>query len=592
MHRKALTARNHIIAIFVIILIASFGIYGTYATYSVYDNIMENNYKNINLMIDVTKENLSQTSSLIWSTTFALSGSDSVKYWINDQNYFSKGNEVNYQNRQKLDREIQKILTNSNVWNFELFDYVAIYLNDKMLGYTNTKPFSTQKIINDTKSVYEQIKTEKDYTLTLPPSKENKTIYTTLKIQSDFTSDDSLYIIGATKEDYFGDKYQELASYKGAAVYIIDKDGVIYSSNRKEQLGTTIASEIVDRVEVKNKNEIIYQNDTYFRVVKDIDKEYRLVYLLPKSKLVQQALNGMRSFIYISIVLVVLLLIVAIMGTMRATAFIKDFSNAMKRVRENDYDTKMVKYDNPALDDLVDTFNSMTTEIKTLIQTTYESKILLNEMEIKFLQHQMNPHFLFNILLTIQIKAKMSGDETIFKMISSLSTLLRAGIYGDKRSLINIEEELKYVEYYLWLQKVRYEDRLTYKVEVEDESILRCEIPRLIIEPIVENAIVHGVEKMSENAAVSVLLTYDGEDILIKVIDNGAGFDAAAVVGSDEPDFVAGGIRREKMGLNNTNQRIKLIYGPRYGLQIESQANRGTCIEIRIPKTELERANG
>lgn len=592
MHRKVLTARNRIIVMFIIILILSFGVYGTYATYNVYDNIMENNYKNINLMIDVTIENLNLANSLIWSTTFALSGSDSIKNWIDDQSYYSKSNKDNYLNRQKLNREIQKVLTNNNVWNFEMFDYVTIYMNNKLLGYTYTKPFSTKQIINDTNTVYEQIKIEEDYTLTLPPSQINKTIYTTLRIQSDFTSDNSLYIIGATKEEFFRNKYQELVSYDGAIVYLIDKEGVIYSSNVDNQLGSTIASEIVNQIDVKNKSEVEYNHVKYIGIMKDIDKDFKFVYLLPKSKLVKQSLIGMKSFIYISILLSVFLMVIAVMGTMRATTFIKDFSNAMRRVKGKDYDTKMTKYDNQALDELVDTFNSMTTEIKTLIQTTYESKILLNEMEIKFLQYQMNPHFLFNILLTIQIKAKMSGNETIYKMISSLSTLLRAGIYGDKRSLINIEEELKYVDFYLWLQKVRFEDRLTYMIDIQDDTILQCEIPRLIIEPIVENAIVHGVENMSEKSSVLVTLFYDEDDILIQVVDNGVGFDVSTVFNDGSQGFNNGDIRREKMGLNNTNQRIKLIYGTRYGLNIKSQENNGTRIEIRIPKRKLEIENG
>ncbi len=587
MLKKVLTARNRIIVMFVIILILSFGVYGTYATYNVYDNILKNNYKNINLMIDVTIENLNQANSMISSTKFALSGSDSIRYWIEDQNYFSTTNKDYYLNLQKLNIEIQNILTNNNVWNFEMFDYVTIYSNSTLLGYTYTKPFSTKQIINNTKNVYDLIKTEEDYTLTIPPSKENKTIYTTVRIQSDFKSKDSLYIIGATKEDYFGDKYQELVSYEGAIVYLIDKEGVIYSSNADNQLGSTISGEIISQIDVQNKSEIEYDQVKYLGIMKDIDKDYTFVYLLPKANLVKQSLSGMNSFIYISIFIAVFLMVIAFIGTMWATKFIKDFSNAMRRVKANDYDTKMDKYDIPALDELVDTFNSMTTEIKTLIRTTYESKILLNEMEIKFLQHQMNPHFLFNILLTIQIKAKMSGDETIYKMISSLSTLLRAGIYGDKRSLINIEEELKYVDFYLWLQKVRFEDRLTYTIDIQEASILQCEIPRLIIEPIVENAIVHGVEKMSEKATVTVKLFYEEKDLLIQVIDNGVGFDVSKVVSDAGNGFDNGNIRREKMGLNNTNQRIKLIYGDMYGLNIQSQESY-TCIEIRIPKRKLE----
>lgn len=96
MYLKVRTVRDRIIVIFITILSLSFIVYGTYATYNVYDNIMDNNYKNINLMIDITSENLNQAHSLILSTSFAMSGSDSIKHWIDDQNYFSKGNKAYY----------------------------------------------------------------------------------------------------------------------------------------------------------------------------------------------------------------------------------------------------------------------------------------------------------------------------------------------------------------------------------------------------------------------------------------------------------------------------------------------------------------
>jgi two-component system sensor histidine kinase YesM len=200
----------------------------------------------------------------------------------------------------------------------------------------------------------------------------------------------------------------------------------------------------------------------------------------------------------------------------------------------------------------------------------------------------MNPHFLFNILLTIQIRAKMSGDETLYRMISSLSSLLRAGIYKDKRALISVGEELKYVEYYLWLQKERFEDRLTYSINVSDDSILECEIPRLVIEPMVENAVVHGVENTSDHATICVTLEYEEDTVLIHVIDNGVGFDTSAFETEGERVGTDGTIKREKMGLSNVDQRIKLMYGESYGLTIHSKQNEGTDIAIRIPRKKLE----
>ena len=121
----------------------------------------------------------------------------------------------------------------------------------------------------------------------------------------------------------------------------------------------------------------------------------------------------------------------------------------------------------------------MTAEIKELIQNKYESQILVNEMEIRFLQHQMNPHFLFNVLLTIQIKAKRCKDETIYRMVSTLSSLLRASIYTNNIDMITVRAELEYAEFYLYLQKMRFEDRISYEISIEDESLKDCMIRSL-----------------------------------------------------------------------------------------------------------------
>lgn len=584
MYSKLQDARNRVICKFVMILIICFCVYGTYVTYNVYHNILKNNYENINSMVDVTIENLNQTFELIRGTTIALSGSDSVENWINDQSYFSNGNKESSLNKQELNREIQKILTNTSIWSFELFDYITIYQNEELLAYTYTKPFRTKQIIEETGAVYERIRDNSDYALTLPPSRQNKSMYTTLRIQADFSSDNSLFIIGATKEGYLREKLENSVACQGAVIYLINKEGIIYSSNKEEQLGQVMPVEIANGVPYNDKALKKYNGVKYIVITRNINKEFSFVYLLPKSELVKQTFQGMSSFLFISLLIMTLLIVVAVWSTLRATAFIKDFSCAIRRVRDKDYDTKMERYDNPALDELVDTFNLMTEEINSLIKITYESKLLLNEMKLKSLQHQMNPHFLFNILLTIQIKAKMSGNETVYRMIASLSSLLRAGIYEDTRLMITIGEELKYVDYYLSLQKERYEDRLTYSIDIQDESILQCKIPRLIIEPLAENAIVHGIETKTGEAYVHVTLYFEGDNIVIHVIDNGVGFDVSAVAEGSGQEQGGGEIRRERMGLSNTRQRLKLLYGERCVLNIHSEKHKGTDIEIRIPR--------
>ena len=122
------------------------------------------------------------------------------------------------------------------------------------------------------------------------------------------------------------------------------------------------------------------------------------------------------------------------------------------------------------------------------------------------------------------------------------------------------------MEYYLWLQKQRYEERLTYSIDVNEEDIKACEIPRLVIEPMVENAIVHGAENLENEVRVEVSLLSSGDDLIIHVKDNGVGFDPDKLKKPGENEG-----RREKMGLSNTDQRLKLLYGERYGLDISSK---------------------
>ncbi|ROR28236.1 histidine kinase [Mobilisporobacter senegalensis] len=542
--------KNSFILKFSVILMATFLLYGTYVSRETYQNILKNNYKNIDIMVDVDIESLRQTHELIRGTTFSLSGSDSIEGWRRDETFFSRGDKRSRLNQENLNKIMQKILTDNNVWNFELFDYVAIYENDQLLAFTYTKPYSAKQIITSSRIVYEQIKDMEDYTVELPPTEDDYTIYTTLRIKSDFKSAKALYIIGATNEQCFGERLNSLATYDGSLVFMTNKEGTVYSSNDSKWLGKELPKQLFVLPNSTVKSELVMNGTSYIVTKRTINKGYDLIYLYPKQEVVLSTFIGMRYFIMVSILFAAFIVVIFVL---------------------------------------------MTNGVKRLVKSAYESKILLDEMEIKFLQHQMNPHFLFNILLTIQIKAKMSGDEKIYKMISSLSALLRAGIYKDARAIVSIKEELEYVEYYLWLQKERFDDRLNYSIDILDASILNCKIPRLIIEAMVENAIVHGIENMSEGAMVRVTLEYaivnGKEEILIHVIDNGIGFNAAEVVSEKVGLENDGSIRRDKMGLNNTNQRLKLIYGEQYGLEIRSKENEGTDIKIHIPKKLMETEN-
>lgn len=330
-------------------------------------------------------------------------------------------------------------------------------------------------------------------------------------------------------------------------------------------------------------------NETYMmtsREVENLGKGVRLVHLYPQSLLIKKVLEGIRTYIILGVMLIIICLIAAVVISLKSTGFLNEFIHAMESVRNRNYDIRIKEYKNAEINSLGRAFNEMMDELRELIRNKYESQILLNEMEIRFLQHQMNPHFLFNVLLTIQIKAKRSGNETIYKMVSKLSALLRASIYTNNVDRITVGEELEYTEFYLYLQKMRFEGRFFYKIIVEDEELKKSIIPKFVIEAIVENAVIHGIENIENEGVIRIVLKKMGTDLLVTVQDNGAGFDVKEYFNSLEQ--AENGSSREKIGLKNVDLRLRHIYGEEYRIKIKSKINTGTTIYIKRPIEERE----
>lgn len=199
-------------------------------------------------------------------------------------------------------------------------------------------------------------------------------------------------------------------------------------------------------------------NETYMmtsREVENLGKGVRLVHLYPQSLLIKKVLEGIRTYIILGVMLIIICLIAAVVISLKSTGFLNEFIHAMESVRNRNYDIRIKEYKNAEINSLGRAFNEMMDELRELIRNKYESQILLNEMEIRFLQHQMNPHFLFNVLLTIQIKAKRSGNETIYKEILN-STFLDHKVVvaeGESGMLIFVIEYKGSEENAAWFQR-------------------------------------------------------------------------------------------------------------------------------------------
>ena len=238
--------------------------------------------------------------------------------------------------------------------------------------------------------------------------------------------------------------------------------------------------------------------------------------------------------------------------------------------------------------DIGTVFNEMADRIEYLITEVYEKQLIATQSKVKYLQSQINPHFQFNILAMLSLKAKMAGNEELYQSLNAFSKLMQGKIFREKEIKIKVKEELDIVKFYLLLQKERYQEKLSYDIYVEDDRIYEDMIPRLLIEPLVENAVSHGLEPQKEKGSIVVRLYEEFTEkenrssmLHICVEDNGVGMGEKeiGVNTQDEPYKV----EHTHTGFENAKRMLQILYGDNYEFKIWSEKGKGTKIEIIIP---------
>lgn len=242
---------------------------------------------------------------------------------------------------------------------------------------------------------------------------------------------------------------------------------------------------------------------------------------------------------------------------------------------------------NKEFDVLADSFNQMSSEIKYLFDYAYSEKLARKDAKIIALQSQINPHFLNNTLEMMNWQARMAGDVTVSKMIEALGTLLNYSMDRSNKKMINLAEELRCVDAYCYIISMRFGKRLKIEKEVDSE-LLQLQVPQLILQPLIENAVVHGVETV-KNGSIEIKVFKDGENAILQIINSGKDMTKEEInrvekilSGTYEQSSEEKAIH-ESMGIYNVNERIKLIYGEEYGLTIKPHGEGETASTITIP---------
>lgn len=289
------------------------------------------------------------------------------------------------------------------------------------------------------------------------------------------------------------------------------------------------------------------------------------------------------EMITIFLVLILLIILLSVIISKQVTKPIKEMQKVARQYSLGAFDAKVSVHGKDEIAELGNVLNNMSSQLLELISSVTEKERQSNYLELQTLIYQINPHFLYNTLDSINMLARKNDDIQVALMVTNLSRLFRLSL-NRGRDVITVREEMMQVTYYLKIQKFRFEEQLDWNINFDDE-ILEYRMLKFIMQPLVENAIYHGIKSKNEYGKLTIR-GYKDKNMLIFVIkDTGKGIDEDTLTKLYQRINEKKRDEKENRGYGiwNVNQRIKLYYGEQYGLQIDSIVDKGTSIYIKIP---------
>jgi len=419
---------------------------------------------------------------------------------------------------------------------------------------------------------------------------KKRVIPVVMSITTDRIYGSEFFIINLSEEELIS-PLKDINSSNKASVYIVNNDGQIITQSEYKGYHNLVGLQDFNKL-INNGNDGSFKytyngEKLYINYSKIALNGWRVITVQQQDELLKEVQKLQLFVILIGFTMTTVAGLVAIIVASTVTRPLYKLRKTMQSVQEGQLDARFTNKYNDEIGQLGTSFNSMLDEMQILIreleeerERTKEEQKLKVKAEIKALQAQINPHFLYNTLDSIYWKSKMGKNELASEMIISLSNLLRIGLSKGKDK-IPVTAEIEHVKNYLYLQSNVYNDRFDYNVAVTGD-ISRCLTVKLILQPIVENAIFHGFDNIGYKGMINISVENIGNKVHFKVEDNGIGFDVEAIMSSlkDQSTETKG------YALKNVYQRIVLNYGQGFGVNLESTPYEKTIIEIVIPTEE------
>jgi len=295
--------------------------------------------------------------------------------------------------------------------------------------------------------------------------------------------------------------------------------------------------------------------------------------------------ESLGNLTFISLMVLVLLIVTAILLSIIIPKSIAKpiyhLNDVTNQVAKGDLTARVKNVHGAEVSKLGESLNSMIEKIQILLHAVETDQAKLRAAELELLQAQINPHFLYNTLDTIIWLAESGKQQQVVDMVGSLSDFFRTSL-NHGNGMFTLREEERHVRSYMQIQQVRYQDILEYEIDIPD-LLKDALIPKITLQPLVENALYHGIKNRRSKGSISIFAHTEGDDVVISVKDSGIGMTPERLKTVIERMEEKGHAKHEVFGLYNVNERIKLKFGRQYGLSITSVHGKGTCVQVKIP---------
>ena len=581
MIKKFKSIQSVIFAVLSVLLLGAVGIVTVISLSYTRQSVFENSSLYTQTIIQQMNQNIDSYIDYMENTSYLVSSNEDVQKYL-------FGDTADSEARDRILSQFQTILDSRS----DILNLGIIAENGRMLINNGQRPTNPDLDIHSQEwytnalegreSVYltsshvqHVISGERPWVITLSRGIRNKEMGTGQEKEGVFFSDLNYSAISELCD-------QSMVGNQGYA-FIVDADGNIVYHPQQQQLYNELQTENIDLV-MNAGSDIVTWGDGINKKMYSISRSektgWTVVDCVRVEELLRRSNEAQSIYVLVAIGLMAVALFFSRFVAKSITLPIQRLCDSMERVQEGDFSVSDIVVDSEnEIGSLTKSFNVMTHRIHELMEQNIREQEAKRKSELKALQSQINPHFLYNTLDSIIWMAEGKKNEEVVLMTASLARLLRQSI-SNEDELVSIGQEIEYARGYLTIQKMRYKDKLEFQIEVEP-SILHIRLIKLVLQPIIENAIYHGLKYKESKGLLCVRGFMKNGNAVLQVIDDGVGMDQETldhIYERHKVDYHSNGV-----GIYNVQKRLQLYYGNEYGIVYESKPGEGTTATITIP---------